>query len=1032
MICQRAVGQAELPKIIPHSPTAASLFKYLDYPVDQSTGVPQISVPLYEITSGSLTVPISINYHASGRKVNDQDGAIALGWSLQAGGMISRTIYGSPDLGPQPFPNPFNFTISFPADLGYLERISHYPNNPVDAPPGLWVDTEYDIFSYNFNGTSGKFLLKDNNNVKTPVLLPEKPYIITPRFANNFQNGFTITDDKGTTYEFTPTDTYGTAQQSATSGYSLTRIISADKTDTITFTYSAFYEERVSINQQIILNDKVNVSQQHQPFEVPQITDVENTARDGYQVSRLSTINFKNGKVVFNLLPGTDKINNIQILNAGNEIIKTIQFTRSVCYTQPELNSIRHKLDEIQFRDKNNSTIEKYAFEYYPVVSQNGQIDIRHADYWGYYNASGIHDMVPYYTGLQYQANISSPIYNTSSVGNPGFNRTPDLEATKSGVLKKITLPTGGSTEFIYDQNFYYSYADQQGRRGPGLRIAQIIKEDRNGTSQSRVFKYGESESGYGAIDMEPKLQTMASESYYQFTPVDTEGDWTRSGSYRQRVFYSGFIAELSDIADRPVIYNQVTEYHGTVLDNVGKTIYEYDNYAWAPAGMPLSTSLTIGRYHISNFNYWNPPALTKQTDYLRTNVGYDTHYSKRKEVTNVYLVSNTEMVTGLHLQRVHAFPQTGTSWSGGHAPEKHVALTYGINPYAWSPYQVPSGSKKLTQSVEQLYNEDQSVITKTTTYNYNAKHLLSKSTRNTSDGGSLVTETKYPFEYPGNNILDLMTTLNMLNFPIEQLESRNTQPVKSVRTNYDNWGTTSPMLAPRTVEIKKGNLAYETRLRYLSYDNDGNPLNVSKETDVPMAYVWDYNKSYPVAEVTNAADNEIAFTSFEADGTGNWTGINVANINQSIAVTGSASYNFNGTTISKPGLSTTKNYIVSYWTQTGPCTVSGTPVAGWPRNIRSVTINGTTWTCWEHQVTNTSTVAISGSGTVDELRLFPAAAQMTSHCYKPLIGMLTQNDPNNQILYYEYDNAGRLKLIRDMDNNIIKTITYQYQTTTP
>jgi YD repeat-containing protein len=82
--------------------------------------------------------------------------------------------------------------------------------------------------------------------------------------------------------------------------------------------------------------------------------------------------------------------------------------------------------------------------------------------------------------------------------------------------------------------------------------------------------------------------------------------------------------------------------------------------------------------------------------------------------------------------------------------------------------------------------------------------------------------------------------------------------------------------------------------------------------------------------------------------------------------------------------------------------------------------------------VTNTSTVAISGSGTVDELRLFPAAAQMTSHCYKPLIGMLTQNDPNNQILYYEYDNAGRLKLIRDMDNNIIKTITYQYQTTTP
>lgn len=194
--------------------------------------------------------------------------------------------------------------------------------------------------------------------------------------------------------------------------------------------------------------------------------------------------------------------------------------------------------------------------------------------------------MVPHYSGLQFQANQATPVYNTYSVGNPGFSRTPDLEAAKSGVLKKITLPTGGSTEFIYEQNFYYSYTDQQGRRGPGLRIAQIITEDKNGTSQSRVFKYGENENGYGAIDIEPKLQTMASETYFRFTPVDTEADWIRSGSYRQRIFYSGFAPELSEMADRPVIYNKVTEHHGTVTDNVGKTRYEYDNYAWAPSSM--------------------------------------------------------------------------------------------------------------------------------------------------------------------------------------------------------------------------------------------------------------------------------------------------------------------------------------------------------------------------------------------------------------------------------------------------------------
>src|SRR4051812_31972766 len=87
----------DLPKVIQPSPEAAALFRFMDYPMDYSTGLPQISIPLYEVKSGELSVPISISNHASGRRVNDQDGPVALGWSLNAGGMISRTSYGSVD-----------------------------------------------------------------------------------------------------------------------------------------------------------------------------------------------------------------------------------------------------------------------------------------------------------------------------------------------------------------------------------------------------------------------------------------------------------------------------------------------------------------------------------------------------------------------------------------------------------------------------------------------------------------------------------------------------------------------------------------------------------------------------------------------------------------------------------------------------------------------------------------------------------------------------------------------------------------------
>jgi YD repeat-containing protein len=74
--------------------------------------------------------------------------------------------------------------------------------------------------------------------------------------------------------------------------------------------------------------------------------------------------------------------------------------------------------------------------------------------------------------------------------------------------------------------------------------------------------------------------------------------------------------------------------------------------------------------------------------------------------------------------------------------------------------------------------------------------------------------------------------------------------------------------------------------------------------------------------------------------------------------------------------------------------------------------------------------VSVTGSGTIDELRLYPVKAQMTTFSYKPLIGVGSQSDPNNRVTYYEYDWLGRLKLIRDQDRKILKTLDYQFQVT--
>ena len=55
---------ADIQRPMPPSPTAAALGLYGEYPVSLSTGTPEISIPIYEIRSKKLNLPISLNYMA--------------------------------------------------------------------------------------------------------------------------------------------------------------------------------------------------------------------------------------------------------------------------------------------------------------------------------------------------------------------------------------------------------------------------------------------------------------------------------------------------------------------------------------------------------------------------------------------------------------------------------------------------------------------------------------------------------------------------------------------------------------------------------------------------------------------------------------------------------------------------------------------------------------------------------------------------------------------------------------------------------
>lgn len=81
----------------PTSPEMALLGRFGDVPIGHYTGTANISVPIYNIKFDDFELPIVINYHNSGVKVEDQATNVGLGWSLEPGGAIIQQVNGRGD-----------------------------------------------------------------------------------------------------------------------------------------------------------------------------------------------------------------------------------------------------------------------------------------------------------------------------------------------------------------------------------------------------------------------------------------------------------------------------------------------------------------------------------------------------------------------------------------------------------------------------------------------------------------------------------------------------------------------------------------------------------------------------------------------------------------------------------------------------------------------------------------------------------------------------------------------------------------------
>jgi hypothetical protein len=485
-------GPAPLTQMIPPSPNAAALGEYGKVPVGLFTGTVEQNIPLYTINTGNYSLPLSLSYRSNGTRVSDMGSNVGLGWVLNAGGVITRTLndkvdeYGTARL---VLPQPVNMNSS--SMNTFLLQATNGDNHS-DAGP--------DIFAFNFGKYAGKFYLTGDPVAKTmqAVLIEASPLKIEflPDFYSNLVNSaqIRITDPEGIVYLFgglnavektfsrmynSGNTAESTTSQPIKSSWYLTKITLLNGEE-INFSYAVaggaagvVYEAGISqeANSTItysIPNNTIQYEKAWHPF--PKVTLVTTV---GY---KLTEINWRNGKITFAYSPrftggvtNQEKINFMAIYTKNNttfDVLTQYWFEYLTAdadpsYNNPKTNgsflenSKRLFLTNLISMSAGDAELNRYHFDYYNTAGLPNRFSYAQ-DYWGYFNGKGTNtDLVTNdlskYNSDNYPNSPFSADYIRSAFSDAGGNKEADPAYSKRGMLQKVTYPTGGYSVLDYE-----------------------------------------------------------------------------------------------------------------------------------------------------------------------------------------------------------------------------------------------------------------------------------------------------------------------------------------------------------------------------------------------------------------------------------------------------------------------------------------------------------------------------------------------------------------------------------------------------
>lgn len=493
-ICQAQADYLPTPPSI----NAQSFMQNINHPVSHYTGTVNVEIPICTIELKDISVPVSLTYNTSGIKVEQEASTVGLGWSLNVGGAITKTIMGENDFyethtyfntdvcngSPHTGCNSINditglngpieteFTLTdyayqdsnwkyFVNLCSFEEGYNALSNTIVHSSSG-GKEFAPDLFNYSFGAYSGTFVFSRDRS----VIKEKEDYVkLNPVFKSDltdithweaivpdgtvytfrhvekveFQNNRACNDcwyltsiktPGGSLVEFSYIEssqhykTFSRYQISGRDGLGMAEQIKFNRYENSSYLKSIIYHgDSLTFNYIYDRNDAE---------WLPRLKDIKkHTASQVTTIWELDQSYFDSNRDDFEI-PTLSRLQELGMDNFG--------------YNN-DWNTKRLRLDSVRIIPTDYADTLEYALTYnetyLPTKLSTG------VDHWGYYNGQYNSSLI----GVQHQY-VDGP-NGKQMLGGGQAERSACDQYNQAYSLRRLTYPTGGFTEFIYETNEY-------------------------------------------------------------------------------------------------------------------------------------------------------------------------------------------------------------------------------------------------------------------------------------------------------------------------------------------------------------------------------------------------------------------------------------------------------------------------------------------------------------------------------------------------------------------------------------------------